>query len=54
MLDQQIVRKERMKKILSADKYKKWEDMKGKRHHGTKKRIMHHKDGKPAKMAEKR
>ena len=54
MLDEQIVMKERMKKILSADQYKKWEDMKGKRHHGMKKRMMHHKDGKPAKMGEKK
>ena len=54
MLDQQIVMKERMKKILSADQYKKWEDMKGKRHHGINKRMVHHKDGKQAKMEEKR
>ena len=54
MLDEQIVMKERMKKILSADQYKKWDDMKGKRHHGMKKRMMHHKDGKPAKMVDKK
>lgn len=54
MLDEQIVMKERMKKILSADQYKKWDDMKDKRHHGMKKRMMHHKDGKPAKMGEKK
>ena len=54
MLDEQIVMKERMKKILSADQYKKWEDIKGKRHHGIKKRMVHHKDGKLAKMEEKK
>ena len=54
MLDEQIVMKERMKKILSADQYKKWEEIKGKRHHGIKKRMVHHKDGKLAKMEEKK
>ncbi|MFV8334503.1 hypothetical protein ACNQF7_00290 [Flavobacterium sp. RSP29] len=54
MLDEQIVMKERMKKILSADQYKKWEDMKGKRHHGMKKRMMHHKDRKPVETANKK
>jgi hypothetical protein len=41
MLDEQIAMKERMKKILSAEQYKKWDEMKGKRHHGMKKRMMH-------------
>ncbi|MET0760551.1 MAG: hypothetical protein ABWZ56_09035 [Flavobacterium sp.] len=54
MLDEQIVMKERMKKILSADQYKKWDDMKGKRHHGMKKRMMHHKNGKPAETGDKK
>ena len=54
MLDEQIVMKERMKKILSADQYKKWEDMKERRHHGMKKRIVHHKDGKPVRMVDKK
>ena len=54
MLDEQIVMKERIKKILSADQYKKWDDMKGERHHGMKKRMMHHQDGKPAKMGDKK
>ena len=54
MLDEKILMKERMKKILSADQYKKWDDMKGKRHHGMKKRMMHHKDGKPAEMGDKK
>ena len=54
MLDEQIVMKERMKKILSGDQYKKWEDMKERRHHGMKKRIVHQKDGKPAKMVDKK
>ena len=54
MLDEQIVMKERMKKILSADQYKKWEDIKGKRHHAMKKRMVHHKDGKPARMIDKK
>jgi hypothetical protein len=54
MLDEQIVMKERMKKILSADQYKKWDDMKDKRHHGMKKRMMHHKDGKPSETGDKK
>lgn len=54
MLDEQIVMKERMKKILSADQYKKWEDMKGKRHQVMKKRMIHHKYGKPAEMGDKK
>ena len=54
MLDEQIVMKERMKKILSADQYKKWEDMKERRHHEIKKRIVHHKDGKPVRMVDKK
>ncbi|TDD78791.1 hypothetical protein [Flavobacterium caseinilyticum] len=54
MLDEQIVMKERMKKILSADQYKKWENMKGKRHQGMKKRMMHKKDRKAAKMGDKK
>lgn len=54
MLDEQIVMKERMKKILSADQYKKWDDMKGKRHHGMKKRMMRHKNGKPSETGDKK
>jgi Spy/CpxP family protein refolding chaperone len=54
MLDEQIIMKERMKKILTPEQYKKWDDMKGKRHHGMKKRMMHHKDGKPAEMGDKK
>ena len=54
MLDEQIVMKERMKKILSADQYKKWDEMKGKKQHGTEKRMMHHKDRKPAEMGDKK
>jgi hypothetical protein len=54
MLDEQIVMKERMKKILSADQYKKWDDMKGKRHNGMKKRMAHHQNRKPAKMDDKK
>ena len=54
MLDEQIVMKERMKKILSADQYKKWDDMKGKRHNGMKKRMAYHQNRKPAKMGDKK
>ncbi|MFV8368196.1 hypothetical protein [Flavobacterium sp. LB2R40] len=54
MLDEQIAMKERMKKVLSADQYKKWDDLKDKRHHGMKKRMMHNKDGKLAKMGDKK
>ncbi|TDE54279.1 hypothetical protein [Flavobacterium sp. GT3P67] len=54
MLDEQIVMKERMKKILTSEQYKKWDDMKGKKHHGIKKRMIHHKDRKPAEMGDKK
>ena len=54
MLDEQIAMKERMKKILSADQYKKWDAMRGKKHVGMKKRMMQHKDGKPSKMDDKK
>lgn len=54
MLDEQIAMKERMKKILNPEQYKKWEDMKGKRHHRMKNRMMRHKDGKPANMGDKK
>ena len=54
MLDEQIVMKERMKKILNQEQFKKWEDMKGKRHHGMKNRMMRHKNGKPANMEDKK
>lgn len=54
MLEEKIAMKERMKKILNPEQYKKWEDMKGKRHHGIKNRMMHHNDGKPANMGDKK
>ena len=54
MLDEQIVMKERVKKILTPEQYKKWDDMKTKRHHGMKKRMMHHKNGKPAETGDKK
>ena len=54
MLDEQIVMKERVKKILTPEQYKKWDDMKSKRHHGMKKRMMHHKDRKPAETGDKK
>ncbi|MFV8268357.1 hypothetical protein ACNQGP_00285 [Flavobacterium sp. GT2N3] len=44
MLDEQIVMKKRMKKILTSEQYEKWDDMKGKRHNEMKKRTMHHKE----------
>lgn len=53
MLDEQIVMKERMKKILTPEQYKKWDEMKAKRHHGMKKRMMH-KDGKAAETGDKK
>ena len=48
MLDEQIVMKKRMKKILTSEQYEKWDDMKGKRHHEMKRRAMHHNDRKAA------
>ena len=54
MLDEQIVMKERMKKVLSADQFKKWEDMKDQRNHRMNKRMAYHKNQKPTKMHEKK
>ncbi len=54
MLDEQIVMKERMEKILTPEQYKKWDDMKAKRQDGMKKRMMPHKDRKPAEMDDKK
>ena len=54
MLDEQIVMKKRIKKILSADQYKKWDEMKGNKHHGMKKRMMHHKNKKPVETGNKK
>ena len=54
MLEEKIAMKDRMKKILNPEQYKKWEGMKGKRHSGIKNRMMHHNDGKPANMGDKK
>ena len=54
MLDEQIVMKEKMKKILTSDQYKKWDDIKGKQHRGMKKRMAHNKDKKAANMDDKK
>jgi hypothetical protein len=54
MLDEQIVMKERMKKILSADQYKKWDDMKGKRHHRMNQKMAHHNGRKAANRVDKK
>ncbi len=54
MLDEQIVMKEKMKKILSADQFNKWDEMKEKRHNGMKKRMAYHQNRKQAKMGEKK
>ncbi|RTY86544.1 hypothetical protein [Flavobacterium sp. RSP15] len=54
MLDEQIVMKERMKKILSLDQYKKWDDIKGKRHNRIKKRMAYHQNRKPTKIGDKK
>ena len=54
MLDEKIVMKEKMKKILSADQYKKWDDMKGKRHNGMNQRMAHHNGRKAAQMGDKK
>jgi hypothetical protein len=43
-----------VKKTLTPEQYKKWDDMKSKRHHGMKKRMMHHKDRKPAETGDKK
>jgi hypothetical protein len=41
MLDEQIAMKERMKKILSPEQYKKWDEMKAHKHGAMKRRMMH-------------
>ena len=54
MLEEKIAMKDRMKKILSTEQYKKWDDMNGKRHYGIKNRMINHNDGKPANMGDKK
>ena len=54
MLDEKIAMKERMKKILSAEQFKKWENMNGKRQHGMKNRMMNHQNGKSTNMGDKK
>ena len=54
MLDEQIVMKERMKKVLSADQFKKWEDMKDQRNHRMNKKMAYHKNQKATKIHEKK
>ena len=54
MLDEQIVMKDRMKKVLSADQFKRWEDMKDQRNQRMKKRMAYHKNQKPTTMHEKK
>lgn len=41
MLDEQIAMKDRMRKILNPEQFKKWEEMKGKRHQGMRNKMMH-------------
>ncbi len=54
MLDEQIVMKEKMKKILTSDQYKKWDDMRGKKQCGTKKRMMLNQNKKAANTCYKK
>ncbi len=54
MLEEQILMKERMKLVLSADQFKKWEDMKDQRNHRMKKRMAYHKNQNPTTMHEKK
>ena len=53
MLDEQIVMKEKMKKFLSADQFKKWDEMKDKRHDGMRKRMAHHNSKRSATVGKK-
>ena len=46
MLDEQIVMKERMKKVLSVDQFKRWENMKDQRNQRMNKRMAQHKNQK--------
>lgn len=54
MLDEQMAMKERMKKILTSDQYKKWDDMRGKKQCGTKKRMMLNQNKKAANTCYKK
>jgi hypothetical protein len=54
MLDEQIAMKAKMKTILSADQFKKWDDMKSKRHHKANKRMAHHQDRKSTNRMDKK
>ena len=54
MLDDQIVMKDRMKKILSQDQFKKWDEMKGKKHHRMNQRMAQHNGRKAANRVDKK
>ena len=54
MLDDQIVMKERMKKILSQDQFKKWDEMKGKKHYRMNQRRAQHNGRKAANRVDKK
>lgn len=54
MLDEQIAMKAKMKTILSADQFKKWDDMKSKRHHRANKRMAYHQDRKSTNRMDKK
>ena len=54
MLDEQILMKERMKLVLSADQFKKWEVMKDQRNQRMNKRMAYHKNQKPTTMDKKK
>ena len=43
-----------MKKVLSADQFKKWEDMKDQRNHRMNKKMAYHKNQKATKIHEKK
>lgn len=54
ILDDQIVMKDKMKKILSADQYKKWDELKGKNHHRMNQKMAHHNGRKAANRVDKK
>ena len=54
LLDEQIAMKGEIKKILSTEQYRKWEDLKNKKKHKMNKRVANHSTHKSARMDAKK
>lgn len=54
MLDEQIILKDRLKKVLTTDQFKKWEDLKSERRQSKSNRMAYHMERKAMKMGYKK